>query len=369
MASSPALLPCAGVRIADAGARAALLDLLRSQGLGQAAQLQPGEHGVALALRPERAALWTPRHDTLDLARTLGLDGTRDEDLEHEILVAMLAAPVPLPFDSADELVSCLRMRRHIARAAARTELTFDTEAAERPADDWVYDAQHGFLLRPDRDLIDALVRATQPVGAGPRYAFSCYRASEYVLLLGIAQELRAVNPALLERLQRQCRHDAIRSARFHDTFLHELGSMQAPLPPRYMVPGDRLWFRNPDARSADVTGYEGSWVLYLGGGLFSNFWQRDQPYTLNAKALEVYHWRHGLVGPEDAPAMDERLVAQHVAATLDDPAELARILALMLRLREPKGVYLGGGCLDTTREYPRQVRPGTADIRLPDPG
>ena len=365
------LLPCAGVRIADSGARAALSDLLQRHGLDQAVQIQlqpdaDGRTGLVLALDAAHAARWTPAHDTLDLAHQLGLDTRRDEDLDREILVAMLAAPVPLAFDSADELLSSLRVRRHIARAAARTELNFDTEMTERPAEDWVYDEAHGFLLRPGRELIDALVRATQPAPAGERYAVSCYRASEYVILLGIAQELRAVNPALLERLTQQCRHDAIRSARFHDCFLVELGSMQAPLPPLYLVPGDRLWFRNPEPVSADITGYEGSWVIYLGGGLFSNFWQRDRPYTLRAKALEIYHWRDGVVGPADAPQVDEAVVARHVAATLEDPAACERILERMLRLRDPKGEYLEGGCLDTTREYPRQLRPGTADLRLP---
>ena len=38
-----------------------------------------------------------------------------------------------------------------------------------------------------------------------------------------------------------------------------------------------------------------------------------------------------------------------------------------MLRLRDPKGVYQEGGCIDTSREYPRCVHPGTADIRLPE--
>jgi hypothetical protein len=41
-------------------------------------------------------------------------------------------------------------------------------------------------------------------------------------------------------------------------------------------------------------------------------------------------------------------------------------VLARMVRLRDPKGVYEEGGCIDTTREYPRCVRPGTADIVLP---
>lgn len=367
MKPDPAPIDCAGVRIADTRGQDALHGLLQQHGLARDVLLVAGPQGLGAALAPDAAAAWTPGHDTLALPRTLGLDTeAHDAELEREILVAMLAAPHPFAFDSTEELVSCVRMRRHIARAAARTALAFGTEAAERPAEDWTYDEERGFLLRPGRDLIDALVRATQPGASGQRYDFSCYRATEYVILLGIARELRDCNPALLQRLQCQCEREAIRSGRFHEVFLHEYGSMQQPLPPRYLVPGDRLWFRNPDARSADITGYEGSWVIYMGNGLFSNFWQQGRPYTLTAKAVEIYHWRHGVTGPADAPAMDETLVARHVAATLDDPAALSRVLALMLRLREPRGVYQDGGCLDTTREYPRQVRPGSADLRLP---
>jgi len=36
-----------------------------------------------------------------------------------------------------------------------------------------------------------------------------------------------------------------------------------------------------------------------------------------------------------------------------------------MMRLRDPKGVYARGGCIDASREHPRFVRPGTSDIRL----
>jgi len=362
--------PLAGIVVEAPGALAAVQELLRAHRLLDCTVLQaaPGGSALRIALRGEAAAAWTPAHDTLRLAEALGAASCDDSaGLARETLAAMLAAPVAFRFPSVDELVSALRIRCHIAQAAARTTLAFDTDAAERPVEDWVYDEAHGFRLRPGRDLVEALVRATQPAVSGQLYSFSCYRATEYVILLGIALELRASHPALLERLTRQWQQRAIRSARFHDVFLHEYGSMEAPLPPRYYVPGDRLWFRNPDERSADITGFEGSWVFYLGGGLFSNFWQRGRPFTLASKALEIHHWRDGAVpGPGGALVMDETIVATRVAATLEDPAQMQRILARMLRMRDPKGVYAEGGCIDATREYPRCVRPGTADIRLP---
>src|SRR5512146_623866 len=156
-------------------------------------------------------------------------------------------------------------------------------------------------------------------------------------------------------------------SQQFHDVFLREYGSMSEPLPPGYYVPGARLWFRNPDAYSSDVAGYEGSWVFYLGGGLFSNFWKSDQPYSMAAKCVEIYHWRSGVY--RDAAGdlqMDETAVEERVHAAMSDPVEVGRILERMVRLRDPQGGYADGGCSDASREYPRWVCPGTSDIILP---
>ena len=139
-----------------------------------------------------------------------------------------------------------------------------------------------GFTILPGVSLIDALTQATQPEISGTMYAFSCYRATEYVTLLGIAAGTGA---AATLRCWHSCKtlwsRRAIMSGEFHEVFLREQGSMEAPLPPLYYVPGDRIWFRNPDEASADASGFEGSWVMYMGGGLFTNFWKHHQPYTL----------------------------------------------------------------------------------------
>ena len=54
---------------------------------------------------------------------------------------------------------------------------------------------------------------------------------------------------------------------------------------------------------SADASGFEGSWVMYMGGGEFSNFWKREAPYKFIDKCLEIYHWRHGLYFDEEGGA------------------------------------------------------------------
>jgi hypothetical protein len=325
--------------------------------------------GRGFALAADAAQALVDDGDTLNLCRDLGLDTVANPiHLEREIVLAMLAAPRVLRFASAAEFLSAVAIRRNIVVAARATQLTFGTAEANRPPSHWTYDDDRGFTVLPGRPLIEALTLATQPeAGDGSTYAFSCYRATEYVMLLGIARELERVNPPLLAALQQQWETRAIQSGAFHDVFLVEHGSFDAPLPPRWYVPGDRVWFRNPDALSSDASGYEGSWVIYLGNGLFSNFWQRERPYSLVAKCLEIYHWRHGIYvdGAGDL-RMDETIVDARVAETAANPAALATVVARMSRLRDGRGVYADGGCIDVSREFARPICPGTADIVLP---
>ena len=346
---------------------------LEMLGLAQYVQFKDTENTTSLRIKfqvhAELAKEWAPDWDTMGLCQALSWDSeNKADDLEREILMAMLLSPVPFSFPGYDELASAVRIRKNIVVAARKTLLAFDTNEAERPTDCWTYSEDRGFTLRPGSHLVTALQKATQPDESGKCYSFSCYRATEYVILLGIAQEAMTCNPKLFHRLQQQSERRAIKSGEFHEVFLREYGSMDKPLPLKYFVPGDRTWFRNPDDHSSDVAGYEGSWVLYLGAGQFSNFWKRAEPYTLTTKCLELFHWRNATFRDHAGELkIDETVVEQRVRASLQDPLEAARILKIMLRLREPSGVYIDGGCIDASREYPRWVCPGTSDLSLPD--
>ena len=350
----------------------ALLARLNAQELAASVLVSEGNdaagHFLRFGLAAQLAADWAPGHDTLALARKLQLaPAQRPADLVREIVLALLLAPVAAEFPSLDELVSAVHIRRNIVQAARKTTLSFHTSQAERPADCWTYKEDCGFVILPGVSLTAALAKATQPEVSGTLYAFSCYRATEYVMLLGIAEELAHCNPALYQQLESLWTRRPIMSGEFHEVFLREQGSMEAPLPPHYFVPGDRVWFRNPDEASAEASGYEGSWVIYLGEGLFTNFWKHDQPYTLAAKCLEIFHWRHATYLDAGGDArMDEEKVEALVAATSLDADEAGRIQARMQRYRDARGVYVDGGCLDTTREFARWVHPGTTDMVLP---
>ena len=356
------------------GTRHGLLFVLEQLGLDKYVAMtgaaDDGAQFTRFQLRAELANKWAPEGDTTQLCQALNLDTLNNtDDLEREILLSMLLSPVPFIFPSHAELASAVRIRKNVVRAARKTTLDFHTTEAERPAEYWTYDKDRGFTLIPGKSLIAALQKATQPDESGKLYSFSCYRATEYVILLGIAQELESCNPLLYKKLQQQWESKAIMSGKFHEVFLREYGSMEAPLPLKYYVPGDRLWFRNPDEHSSDVTGYEGSWVFYLGGGLFTNFWKPNAPYTLTSKCVEIYHWRNATWRDQAGMLqIDENAVEERVRHSLMNQAEVDSIMQEMLRLREPKGIYINGGCIDTSREYPRCVCPGTSDMALAQP-
>ncbi len=325
-----------------------------------------GPSTLKASLLPDTAEHLTPAYDTTRVCATLGLDTEQDHDLEREIMITMLRSPWAFVFPSYEELASTLNIRRNIVKAARKTRLAFDTVHAERP-EGWTYAEGRGFTVLPGQSLISLLQKATQP-DQDKLYSFSCYRATEYVTLLSIALELEAHNLPLLKRLQRQWETRAVMSGQFHDVFLYEYGSEARPLPSRYYVPGDRLWFRNPDERSSDIEGYEGSWLFYLGGGLFSNFWKPDMPYTFTSKCVELYHWRNAVRHDSDGKAyIDEAVLDSDVLATIQDAAAVREILRVMEKPRDPRGVSANGGCIDISREYPRRVRAATADIPLPD--
>lgn len=362
----------AGIHLCESVVASELTNRLASLGLSSyiATTRLPTGGGTAFELNDASASELAPDADALPLSARLGLDPAGNtDDLEREILLSLMLCPICFEYQNYAELASAVNVRKNIVASARKTVLAFDTTwAAERPDDWWTFSDDSGFTVLPGKPLIEALRKATQPEVSGKRYAFSCYRATEYVILLGLAEELQRSNPQLLARLQRQWETRAIKSGAFHAMFLVEYGSMATPLPLRHYVPGDRLWFRNPDNRSSDIDGYEGSWVFYLGNGQFSNFWKPGQPYTLDSKCLAIYHWRNGSCQDRDGNLrMDEALVDEHVQASLNNPDEVRAILGQMVRWRDPQGVYAAGGCIDTSREYPRSVYPGATEFMLPD--
>jgi hypothetical protein len=310
----------------------------------------------------------TPGYCSLDLCSKLGLDTNKHpKHLDLEILLCLARSPIAYCFPSIAELKAAVRIRHFAVDAARRTELEFNPDGYERPTDSWTYQEGSGFLLKPGVDLVEALIKTTQPERSGQQlYTFSCGRAVEYIMLLSIAQELKLNNSALYSKLQKQWQTQALLADDFNQAFIYEVGSIEHPLPMEFYVPGCRLWFRNPDSHSADVEGFEGSWVIYLGAGEFCNLWERTKPFSLTGKCLEIYHWRHGVFYDDNGVLnMNEEIVRDKVAETKQSPAQTQRILERMMRYRDSRGVYQEGGCIDATRDVIRWVCSDTSDLSL----
>jgi hypothetical protein len=264
----------------------------------------------------------------------------------------MALSPDVVHFGSEQELKSNLRMRCTVVKVASRTELNFDTSSITRPQAYWIYTKENGFLLRQGVSLADGLERALCPDVSGFTYAFSCQRASEYLILYAVVCELQKVNKTGLNDVEQQWRKRALTGDDFLFRFLGERGTRENPMPMRYYIPGDRIWFKNPDDHSSDLEGFEGSWVIYLGGGRFCNLWDRHRPYTLEEKCLEIYYWSQCVeVSPAGIPWMNEAVVKEQVNKALNDPALSRSILEKMMVYRDPTGVYAEGGCIDLSRD------------------
>lgn len=234
---------------------------------------------LQVALRPTLIEHWTPGHDTRELARTLALDSRHADDLAREIVVALLASPQAQVFPSHAEWAAALRVRQHIVQAARATRLNPDPEAPRRPPEDWLRDPAQGPgpLLRAGRPLHLALQALLHP-SQGPGYALSPYRASEYVLLLALAEETRRHHPVLYQRLQLRFERRPLRDCEFHQVLLRQIGHPEAPLPCGFVVPGDRLWLRPPRQDTLAYSPLGGRWALYLGQGEYREFDARPGP-------------------------------------------------------------------------------------------
>jgi len=282
----------------------------------------------------------------------------QDQAMLSEIVLAMALSPTLALFNSEQELKSNLRMRCTVVKLASRTELNFDTSSITRPQAYWVHTKENGFLLRQGVSLAEGIERALCPDVSGYTYAFSCQRASEYLMLYAVVSELRKVNKEALQETEAQWRKRALTGDDFLFRFLEERGTRENPMPMRYYIPGDRIWFKNPDDHSSDIEGFEGSWVIYLGGGRFCNLWDRQRPYTLEEKCLEIYYWSQCVeVSPAGVPWMNEAVVKERVQLALSDPVIKKPILQKMMVYRDPAGVYADGGCIDLSRDSFSSVR------------
>ena len=298
--------------------------------------------------------------DTSRLAASLGLISEHSaQDFILEAVLSMAVSPVIFDFSNLNDLEANLRMRLNVSSLARRAELNFDTNGLSRPEAYWSYVEGSGFILKEDASLIDGIECALCPDISGEHFSFSCQRATEYLMLHSLAIELSVTNPQKLKNIELQWRKKALVADDFLNAFAFEIGSSATPFPMRCYVPGDRVWFKNPDDFSSNIKGYEGSWVIYMGSGQFTNLWDKSKPYTLEAKCIEIYHWRQSVRKDKlGTLEINEDLVKKLLDQTLSSDEQVQNVLNVMMKYRDPQGVYEGGGCIDLTRDTFKRVCP-----------
>ncbi len=157
-----------------------------------------------------------------------------------------------------------------------------------------------------DRALQDPFLNQT-------RYGIGCYTASKLSYAHAVLDYYARVrkDPAKAALVRARLLHDqeplvGVEPAAMWDfekdfdpatrAIPGKLLSIERGIPSRNFVPGDWAYLRNTDPATAEKTGYEGSNAVYLGGGIFADYYNdHDHAYTYREKLDEVYQWRNGV--------------------------------------------------------------------------
>ena len=163
------------------------------------------------------ASAWAPGLDTTRLENVLSEQCGHDaRHVEREVLAGLLLSPLALDFPTFEEFESAVRIRTNTAEVSATAALRFDVDQ-NRPEAYWEPIDTGSFVLREGCSLVQGLSAAVQPLPEDEPYGFGCYRASEYMMLLAIAQEAAYCHPELKQRLRDRSTRRPIESREFHD--------------------------------------------------------------------------------------------------------------------------------------------------------
>lgn len=145
------------------------------------------------------------------------------------------------------------------------------------------------------------------------RYSMGCYAATKLVVIQGVLDYYRRVQPdaAALRRIEAHLSADGEPLAGIEPGamwyFEADYSSADGARPGKLVdlqhgvaadnfVPGDWSYLRNTDADSYRKTGYEGSNMIYLGRDRFDDYYNDHHHfYSFRQKLNEVYQWRHGV--------------------------------------------------------------------------
>jgi hypothetical protein len=168
----------------------------------------------------------------------------------------------------------------------------------------------------------------------------------------------------LYDKIENIYRIKTIKSKKFHEIFLDDHGNDNKPLPILYFIPGDRVYFKNPDDKSSNILGYEGSWMIYLGNNKFKNFWQKENDFSLEDKLIESYTYSIcTYIDKNGNLQMDDGMTYKKLEEIKKDKEKYNKILSRYMHYRDPYKVYKNGGSIDRTSEKVKLVHPNTSNI------
>jgi len=312
------------------------------------------------------AKLLMPDYNTLDLRKKMKLYNitnniTKDDDdynLTVEILLCLLNAPVLFRFDSFDDFIDMIDSRKIIVKYGYFTHVKFDTGKDIKVNVDYFQYNDKDVILLENKSLLEGIKKSIIP--KDKLYNYSCQRITEFLLLLGLLEVNK--NKPICKQIESIWRRKAIKSELFQDTFLYEYGTKENPIPMKYYIPGDRIWLKNPDDKSSDIVGYEGTWVVYLNDGLFCDFWKDggdvSHQHTLEDIIITIYNWRHSIVKKD---SIDDKFVQQLNKNINNNPDIKNNIIKSMYKY------YADGGCMDKTRDTflpSKQIRENLTKIK-----
>ena len=292
------------------------------------------------------AKLLMPDYNTLDLRKKMKLYNITKDDEDYnltvEILLCLLNTPVIFTFDSFDEFIDMIDIRKIIVKYGYLTHVNFDTGKETKVNVEYFQANDEDIILLENKSLLEGIKKSIIP--KDKLYNYSCSRITEFLLLLGLL-EVNSNNP-ICQQIESIWRRKAIKSDLFRYTFLYEYGTKENPIPMKYYIPGDRIWFRNPDDKSSYIMGYEGTWVVYLNDGLFCDFWKDggdvSHQHTLEDIIITIYNWRHSIINSSiDESSIDDKFVQQLNKNINNNPDIKNNIIKSMYKY----------GCMDKTRE------------------
>ena len=304
-----------------------------------------------------------PNYNTLDIIENINnIDFTYNNNLHTiEILLSLLGSPVHFIYDSLNDLLSEISIRENICYYASKTHVSINTSNNIKRPEKYFKNTESDVILLDNKSLIDGIIYSLLPSISGNIYDFSCYRVCEYIFLLSILLELKKQNKDLaIQNIESIWKKETIKSKKFHEIFLNEFGSNIFPLPKLFYIPGDKMWFKNHDDKSSDIEGFEGKWTIYLGNGLFGDFWKTcgniKNQFTFEDILIEIYNWRFCVKYDKNNELyMDEKEVNYRNKLCKENKEEKNRIISLMNNYRNK--YFFTGGCIDKTREKPKNIK------------